>query len=540
MSSVSSKQNHSGKLSHETKLGIMLISVLVVAFGFMVYRRVDLHHNGLQSASIPSPAEGAEDATTDLPHQDPLQAATSSFPTEDTGTVAASTTEDSGVIHFSEFLSEPETAYSDSPTAATEPEEVAVFVSESTASTDPFPVFGDESAVTFEPEPLDAESTDPSPDEFPTGVDSSDFPAVDVAADSPPATSPDPFAEPPVFGDVAFSAAPVEDLQEPESTVDVFNFETGSATTASEFEDGVPPSLPGLTEAESLPATDIPLISDFGNESPPALQPLQIPPTDAQLAFSDTEADARLPQDSKTVSENEVAVAGADEFSDFPEVLPPQEDIPRVAAPAFSPRSFDNPVGPFGGAVPEQGLNRGTPARMASGSGSDGRFSVAAWNYQNSQAVPRPDPNRTYRTLKISEGESYYTIAKRVYGSPRYFSALALFNQHRIPDPRRMRAGMIILLPEAEELKEKFPQFFVDSNRRSKSPGFFLLPDGTPAYRTGEGETLSEISQRFLGRASRWVEIFELNRSVLPNPKNLRPGTVLGLPDDATEVQIIP
>ena len=212
MSSVSSKQNHSGKLSHETKLGIMLISVLVVAFGFMVYRRVDLHHNGLQSASIPSPAEGAEDAPTDLPHQDPLQAATSSFPTEDTGTVAASTTEDSGVIHFSEFLSEPETAYSDSPTAATEPEEVAVFVSESTASTDPFPVFGDESAVTFEPEPLDAESTDPSPDEFPTGVDSSDFPAVDVAADSPPATSPDPFAEPPVFGDVAFSAAPVEDL----------------------------------------------------------------------------------------------------------------------------------------------------------------------------------------------------------------------------------------------------------------------------------------------------------------------------------------
>lgn len=540
MSSARSKQSRSGKLSHETHLGIMLISVLVVAFGFMVYRRVDLHHNGLQSASIPSPAEGADDATADLPHQDPLQAATGSFHTEDTDTITASTTEDSGVIHFSEFLSEPETAFSDSPTAATEPEEVAVFVSESAALTDSLPIFGDESAVTFAPEPLDAESTDPSLDGFPTGVGSVDFPAVDIAADSPPSTSPDPFTEPPVLSDVAFSAAPVEQLQEPDSTVDVFDFETGSGPTASEFNDRAPLSLRGVSEAESLPATEIPLISDFGNETAPASQPLQIPPTDSQLAFSDTEATARLPQDSMTASENDVAVAGADEFSVFPEVLPPQEDIPRAAAPAFSPRSFDDPVGPFGGAVPERNLNRSTPARMASGSGSDGRFSVAAWNYQNSQAVPRPDPNRTYRTLKISEGESYYTISKRVYGSPRYFSALALFNQHRIPDPRRMRAGMIILLPEAGELEEKFPQFFVDSNRRSQSPGFFLLPDGTPAYRTGEGETLSEISQRFLGRASRWIEIFELNRSVLPNPKNLRPGTVLGLPDDATEVQIIP
>ena len=141
----------------------------------------------------------------------------------------------------------------------------------------------------------------------------------------------------------------------------------------------------------------------------------------------------------------------------------------------------------------------------------------------------------------VQNGENYSKISKRVYGTTRYFSALAVFNQHRIPNPNSMRPGMIVLTPDARLLEERYPQLFVDRQPKVEQPaGFLLLDDGSPAYRVGARETLSEISERFLGRSTRWVEIYELNRSVLADPNTLKPGLVLALPEDATEVQLVP
>ena len=62
--------------------------------------------------------------------------------------------------------------------------------------------------------------------------------------------------------------------------------------------------------------------------------------------------------------------------------------------------------------------------RSASGSGSDGRFDLAAFNYQNS---PQPNPTSDASdvpTVTVQEGENYTKLSKRVYGTTRYFSAL--------------------------------------------------------------------------------------------------------------------
>jgi len=116
-----------------------------------------------------------------------------------------------------------------------------------------------------------------------------------------------------------------------------------------------------------------------------------------------------------------------------------------------------------------------------------------------------------------------------------------VFNQHRIPDPRKMRPCMIVLTPDRRLLEEKYPQLFVDSlPRLVEPPGFLLLEDGSAAYRVGDRETLSDISKKHLGRASRWIELYEMNRAVVNDPNRLRPGTILALPDDATEVVIMP
>jgi len=56
-----------------------------------------------------------------------------------------------------------------------------------------------------------------------------------------------------------------------------------------------------------------------------------------------------------------------------------------------------------------------------------------------------------------------------------------------------------------------------------------------PAARTHtvvKGETLSAIAQAELGSATRWREIYEVNKGVIPDPDRLKLGTVLRIPGE--------
>lgn len=221
--------------------------------------------------------------------------------------------------------------------------------------------------------------------------------------------------------------------------------------------------------------------------------------------------------------------------SSVPSVTPPD----RAAVPddpaafpdlqfAADPFSARNPAQPLGGA----GQAETVPA--------EGAFSLAGFNYQNTEAAP-VDDGATYELAVVQEGDNYSKISKRIYGSSRYFSALAVFNQHRISDPRRMRPGMKILVPPRDILETRYPHLFSGPATGALMPiGFIVRDDGTAAYQVSAGDTLSDISARFLGRSSRWIEIFRLNQNVLRDPNKLKTGTVLELPADAVEVNIAP
>jgi nucleoid-associated protein YgaU len=49
-------------------------------------------------------------------------------------------------------------------------------------------------------------------------------------------------------------------------------------------------------------------------------------------------------------------------------------------------------------------------------------------------------------------------------------------------------------------------------------------------YTVRPGDTLSAIAQQQLGDASRWPEIFLLNRGTIQHPDRISPGQVLALP----------
>ena len=156
-----------------------------------------------------------------------------------------------------------------------------------------------------------------------------------------------------------------------------------------------------------------------------------------------------------------------------------------------------------------------------------------------------PD-NKSSQIHTVRDGESYWSISKSRYGTSRYYMALALYNQSRVSDPRRLRTGTKIVAPSIEVLEDRYPDLFrsvshqrTNGQTRKEPAGYFHSADGQPMYRVGADDTLSAIAERHLGKSSRWMEVFRLNRHRLQNPHDLKPGTVLTLPVDASQVILV-
>ncbi len=154
----------------------------------------------------------------------------------------------------------------------------------------------------------------------------------------------------------------------------------------------------------------------------------------------------------------------------------------------------------------------------------------------------------------IQPNDSFWSISRKRYGAGRYYMALALHNSQTIPDPKRMKPGVVISTPDISVLERRYAESIpkaapVDSpqsvnttqSRRSaevEQSGYFVTVEGSPMYRVGEQDTLTDIAKTHLGRTSRWVQILEMNRNVLRDGNELKVGTVLRLPADASRVRI--
>jgi nucleoid-associated protein YgaU len=155
------------------------------------------------------------------------------------------------------------------------------------------------------------------------------------------------------------------------------------------------------------------------------------------------------------------------------------------------------------------------------------------------------------RIYVVEPGDNYWEISKKQYGTARYFSALARYNQSRISDPNKLRVGMKVLIPQPQALVARYPDLFPGSLAHSGggtgvtqvsgelTPGFFFDDSGRPMYRVGGADTLADIAKAHLGRTARWIQIHEMNRDRLQNPHDLQVGTVLRLPGDASQVRLV-
>ncbi len=491
----------------ETRLGMFTIVILVFTFGFLVYRKVDLHHQKLTQAAI---GPQTEDIAADSPPERPADAELSS-----------------AAVSFPAGLDEPLSMAQSNSFLEHDPKGIEASVAD-------FPAPDQEQdsapALTFNDAPTEFAATDLS------GVDADITDTPDVSREPAPELID-------FFADAGRTQTGVNDAFDQSSDASIRSLQRQEAT-APEFETSKP------DEAEPA-ATDQP--------EPEPMLIAMLEPVQSSDAFG--EKGLTFDGGLTPVQEDSVRIRSpsAAAVADVPhvEVTEPFFPEPDESSKSKNPTSSSQNDSPFyttplndaspshqspsvQDAPPEfrkTPVHRVSPAIART---ADGKFSLAAFNYQNNAESPVDDGNQ-YEVTVVQPGDNYTTISRRVYGSIRYFSALAVFNQHRIPDPRKMRPGMKVLIPAAEVLEERYPLLFPElQNTQVQPAGFFLLEDGSPAFRVGGRETLSEISERFLGRSSRWTEIYRLNRTALKDPNKLKPGLVLALPADAVEVNVAP
>jgi len=144
-------------------------------------------------------------------------------------------------------------------------------------------------------------------------------------------------------------------------------------------------------------------------------------------------------------------------------------------------------------------------------------------------------------TYVVQPNESFWTISERIYGTGAYFRALAEHNRATHADRDRLSVGEAILAPDRSELERRYPELCPNPKRREamghrmagvSASGSYAL--GRRTYTVQEGDSLYDIARFELGKGSRWVEIYELNRDVLARDFDyLTPGMKLALPEDS-------
>lgn len=217
---------------------------------------------------------------------------------------------------------------------------------------------------------------------------------------------------------------------------------------------------------------------------------------------------------------------------------------PPSVGPTFAPPSALAPSYPPQSQQPPQGfdLNRQEPT-LAPPRYAPGAIATPPALGPNGYAPPiaygQPPVAVGDQLITITGTESFWNISERTYGNAGYFKALEEYNKQRVADPTHLRTGDVVAVPPVTVLEQNFPRLCPKIREATAVAGPLgsdvprTAPGGGRLYRVKDGDTLFDIARHELGKAARWVEIYQLNRDVLGGSFDyLAPGMELVLPEN--------
>jgi len=132
---------------------------------------------------------------------------------------------------------------------------------------------------------------------------------------------------------------------------------------------------------------------------------------------------------------------------------------------------------------------------------------------------PQRSDEVTYYT--IQEGDVLTKISQKFYGTTTKWREIQQANLDVIPDADRLKPGTEIVIPDiaAQTASPAEP---------AEAPGSISGRGRT--HTVGKGETLYSIAKDYYGDGNRWREIYEANKSKIPNANVLKVGLELTIP----------
>ncbi len=286
------------------------------------------------------------------------------------------------------------------------------------------------------------------------------------------------------------------------------------------------------SNAANAPAPDGSTNADF------VAAPTSLPErADLVRSREEVPANSDPPYESQSLLERPVAERAA------PERLVVLEQ-PVVEQPEVAQTNFEDPESDRFEAARRPGVGESNPGL----SGGDKGYARAGFDerasakldsssFQTQTPPPTPEESET-RTVPFGEDDSWWTIAERHYGDGRLFRALFAYNEaeksaegNAVSPPLQPGSNeapvRFVRIPELSQLITRVPDE-VPADLRFQSPATSLTvatnrgsqreaSDLTATtYQTRRGDTLFDIARRQLGQASRYVELYELNRDRLP------------------------
>ena len=549
-------------MTRETKAGLLMILMLAGVFGFMVYKRMHQPAAAMAQQNPPAVLEtdttgtgsGAEPSTAVDPFATDSQVAAQ----EPTGEPTAEPT--TTAQNAFEPANEDERFSPQKPVARALPN-LPTEIDEPGTSRAAQTEFSEPAARVTAARPVASRTIpDPEPDEESNPFDPQPTPTTAVRSTArTQVVEPVEVADEQPSFDSPTLAAPVGPRELP-STDDAFPKPTRPSVGLN------PPAA--IQQSSSIefapPETQVEEKDPFGADT--ELQ-VQTPPKRSRNEFAQETSAAFGPQNTPVPAPNQDT---ENPFETPP--VQPQVTTPVTSFPKSEPKAPAATNDPFGGFQP---ATPGAPA--ANAFANEERPSVppiqrevaprrtaapAAQIDDDFGSRPTGRPLIAGDTYQIEHGDNYWTISRKKYGVGKYFMALAQHNSQVITDPKRMKLGATISTPAAEVLERTYPQLIpkaapIDPIQTASTQagtiktvaaapadseadaGFFVTADGTPMYRIGREDTLSGIAQRHLGRSSRWMQVFELNRDVLTDGNTLKIGATLRLPADASRVDVV-
>ena len=140
-----------------------------------------------------------------------------------------------------------------------------------------------------------------------------------------------------------------------------------------------------------------------------------------------------------------------------------------------------------------------------------------------------------YKTYTVEPGDRLIDIARDEYGDGKLWKAIVAANPD-LEDPDRLLVGQKLKLPPLEQARRLLhpgasAEIAKPALRPTAQPGGAKTkPTAGTTYVVGPGDSLIKIARNVLGDASRWKEIYEMNRDELDSPDLIVPGMKLRLP----------